>query len=172
MLEGSKPEDAPAPFPTQGIKDFTNGVFFCFSINEQIYNKQSFLISTTFHNLGYEEFRKDNFTVVRVYSSGLINMVKELFTTKHSFNISYVNKEGEKIFFSSKEYIVEKNEIKYIYDAGNNGLINSPFFSNPSCLEQYKTFLELINQPDYIFSETENYLSENLDIELYLYLLK
>lgn len=172
MLEGSKQEVAPAPFPTQSIKDFNNSVFFCFSINEQIYNKESFLISTTFNNLSYEEFRKDNFTVVRVYCSGLINMVKEWFTTKHSFNISYVNKKREKIFSSSKEYIAEKNKIKYIYDAGNNGLINSPFFSNPSCLEQYKTFLELINQPDNLFSETEKYLYENLDIELYLYLLE
>ena len=170
-MEFKKPDfDSPPP-PTVGNQDYLGSVFFCFFIDKSIYDKDNFVISNNFHNISFEEYRNDNFIVLRVFCSGFFNMALQLFSSKYNFRISYKSKNGY-IFSSLNDFSTEKNKIKFIYDMANKGNCSINSFRNPSSLEQYKSFYRIVKENEALWNETLNYLSDNLDLELYLTLIK
>ena len=176
MSEFEKPEQneepAPDPEPMPPLKEFSDCAFFCFYIDQDIYDKEGFKISSSFiSNLSVNEFKFDNIVVFCVHCQGLLNYALKLFKSSYYFKISYRFK-NIPIFTSNFDFIVEKNKIKFIFDAGNKGSIANPLFINPSCLEQYNAFCKVTKKYDILLEETINFLSNNLDIELYLYLLE
>ena len=153
--------------------DYSSSVFFCFSIDNTIYNKEFFKINTTFlKDLNFEAYRIQNFTVVRVFPGGFFGAITKLIRTNYIFTINYIDNNGKIIYNSRNKYICEKEKIKYEYDPGRNASISSNLFKIPTCLEQYNSFLKITKESESLFSNTKNYLIEYLDMELYLYLLE
>ena len=172
--EYSAPAPAPAPGPGQDapLQEFSECAYFCFYIDQSIYDKEGFKISSSFiSNLGVKEFKVDNLVVYCVHCQGLLNYAFKLFKSNYYFKISYKFKNST-IFTSNFDFIVEKNKIKFIFDAGNKGIISNPLFINPSCLEQYNAFCKVTKKHDLLFKETVTFLSNNLDMELFLNLLE
>ena len=65
MSEFEKPEQneepAPDPEPMPPLKEFSDCAFFCFYIDQDIYDKEGFKISSSFiSNLSVNEFKFDN----------------------------------------------------------------------------------------------------------------
>ena len=151
--------------------DYTDSVFFCFYIDQTIYNKDYFFLDSKFSNLSKEVHRlENNLTIFRVYLDGYRNYVLRKFSGNFTFKISY--KKEKDNFFKSNDFIVEKDKVKFIYEPTKNGYISSNKLSCPSHLDQYISFNKVINNKDSLFSNTLEYLKQNLDMELYLYLLK
>ena len=175
MLIYDKPESNAAPIPSSVYqsKEHTDCSYLCFYIDPNIYDKQGIILKNNFgSNLSFQETKLDNNLVILcVYCEGLINYALKWIKSKYSFKISYkFNKET--IFSCNYDFIVEKNKVKFIYDAAKKGSISNDLFKNPSCLEQYKAFHEVSQKHDIIYDETYNFLNENLDMELFLYLLE
>ena len=174
-MSDDKVEDAPAPVGSGNTPNtkYTDCVFFCFDIDFKIYNTEYFIIESTFSNLSKEVHRFDNLTILRVYLDGYLNYALQFFSSKYSFKISY--KEGDNIYFRSNDFEVEKNKVKFIYDVSKYGAISSNFFKYPTYLDQFKAFDKLTSNEESneasLFSNTVDFLSNYLDMELYLYLL-
>ena len=161
--------------PTAQDKDINDGVLFCFSINQSIYHPDNFIINSSLSNLNHEVIRFDNITILRVYCGGLINMAMSLFVNKYNFTISYKDNKGNDIYLSSNEFYAEKNKIKVVFDAAKKGTISSNYssnFKNPDSLAQYEAFNKVLKGKEFLLSETIEYLTNVLDIELFLYLLE
>ena len=73
---------------------------------------------------------------------------------------------------SNSDFNVEKGKIKFIFDVAKKGGISNDLFRNPTCIEQYNAFSLITKKDDILFEETKNFLSDNLDMELFLYLLQ
>ena len=72
---------------------------------------------------------------------------------------------------STSDFIFEKNKIRFVFDAGNKGPIYTSAFKNPSCLEQYNAFHTVSKNHEKLYDDAKNYLTSNLDFELFLNLL-
>jgi hypothetical protein len=170
-----KGEDAPAPVPSinRPNNEYSDCVFLCFDIDHKIYNAEYFIIESTFPNLSKEVFRYDNLTILRIYLDGYLNYALSFFSSKYNFKIIY--KEGINIYYRSNDFEVEKNKVKFIYELSKYGSISSNSFRCPSYLDQFKTYEKLVGKveknEDLLFSSTIDFLTNYLDMELYLYLL-
>ena len=180
MSEFSKPEEEPAPEPEAApvaapppSQDFSDCSYFCFYIDPQIYVKEGFtLTSGITTNLSVQEYKLDNNLVVFcVNAGGLLNYALKFFKSTYYFKISYKYKNSP-IFTCNSDFSVEKKKIKFIFDAGKKGSICNELFRNPSCLEQYNAFCSISKKHDILLEDTKNFLSENLDMELFLNLLQ
>ena len=178
MAEYDKPEDGSAPAPEPGpapvSKEFSDCSYVCFYIDPSIYEKDGFNISSGLTtSLGFQEFKinNTNLIVYSVHCGGLLNYAFKLFKSTYYFKISYKFKNSP-IFTCNYDFTVEKNKIKFIYDAGKKGSISLNLFKNPSCLEQYNAFSQISQKHDILFEQTINFLIETLDMELFLYLLQ
>ena len=169
MEEFDKIEERPAPVPV--IEEFSDCSYFCFYIDPSIYEKDGFILNSQV--LSFKEYKiNSNLIVYNVHFGMLLNTFK-LFKSTSYFKISYKYKKKQ-IFDSNFDFPLEKNKIKFIYDAGKKGSISSSpkQFKNPSCLEQYNAFFKVSQNYDILFNETKNFLHKTLDIELFLYLLQ
>ena len=170
-----KGEDAPAPVSSNNRpnNEYSDCVFFCFDIDQKIFNAEYFIIESTFPNLSKEVFRYDNLTILRIYLDGYLNYALSFFSSKYNFKIIY--REGINIYYRSNDFEIEKSKVKFIYELSKYGSISSNSFSCPSYLDQFKTYEKLINKveknEDLLFSSTIDFLTNYLDMELYLYLL-
>ena len=178
MAEYDKPEDGSAPAPEPGpapvSKEFSDCSYVCFYIDPSIYEKDGFNISSGLTtSLSFQEFKinNTNLIVYSVHCGGLLNYAFKLFKSTYYFKISYKFKNSP-IFTCNYDFTVEKNKIKFIYDAGKKGSISLNLFKNPSCLEQYNAFSQISQKHDILFEQTINFLIETLDMELFLYLLQ
>ena len=175
MNENFKPEDAPppAPLPTPQSKEYSGSVFFCFFIDEKVFNRDFFSIESSINTFSYEVNSFGNLVVVRVFSGGLIDYTFQIFSKTHNFKILYRNNNrnnnGEYLYYS-KDYTADKKKTQFIYNAAKGNIVD--LFRSPSCLEQYISFSKVIKEDEYLFYETLDYLSKSLDIELFLYLLE
>ena len=175
-----KPEEGAAPIAQADVKqtpqddEINDCAFICFSIAPDIYNPDYFIVSSSFlQNISFKVSRFDNLTVLRVFcESGIFNKAFQFFSSKFSFKIDYKTKDGVAIFSCNNDFFIEKTKVKFIYDVANKGDITSKSFNNPSGLEQYEAFSKAFKNQDILFLETENFLKETFDIELFLYLLK
>ena len=151
---------------------YLNSIFFCFSIDNSIYNKDYFFIECpNYAQPDFETFRYDNnLTVLRVFMKGsFYNML--LGGLKSSFIFKIIYRSPNQLYYKSGEYSVEKNNIKFIFKDLNEE-INSNLFKNASSLEKYSSFIKFEKIQDIIFSNVLDYLKLNLDLELYFNLLK
>ena len=168
------PPPSPAPAPVAGLpsQEYSDCSYICFYIDPSIYEKGGFTISSSFSNLNVQEIRTNNNIVVFcINCQGLLNFAFKLFKSTYYFKVSYKFKNSP-IFTSNYEFIVEKNKIQFIYDAGKKGSISNELFRNPTCLEQYNAFCQITKKHDILFEQTTNFLSQTLDMELFLYLLQ
>ena len=156
-----------------GEKDkYLNSIFFCFSIDNSIFNKDYFSIECqNFAKPDFEISRYDNnLTVLRVFMKGsFYNMLFGVLKSSFTFKIIY-NSPTQK-YYKSGEYSVEKNITKFAFKDLNEE-ISSNLFKNASSLDKYSTFLKFEKVQDIIFSNVLDYLKLNLDLELYFHLLK
>ena len=169
-------EAAPIPTPAEIFKEYSDSLYVCFYIDPNIYDPKGFTLSHTFpSNLSYKDFKlENNLHVFCVYRDRLLNYAFKLFKSEYNFKISY-KFENNTVFNSNIELSVELNKIKFIYNAEKYGIITKEYdkqFKNPSYLIQYEAFSKVINRHDFLFEETKNALSYNLDMELFLYLLQ
>ena len=151
--------------------EFSDCSYICFYIDPSIYEKDGFILDSNI--LSFKEFKINNNLIIYTVHFGIIFNTLKFFKSNNTyFKISYeFNK--KQIFTSNFYFSLEKNKIKYIYDAGKKGSTSLPeLFKNPSCLEQYNAFLEVSQNYDILFQETINFLKKTLDIELFLYLLQ
>ena len=153
---------------------YMNSVFFCFSIDESIYNKDNFSLNCS--KLDFESYRENNndLTILRVFSKdSIFHSILSGFATVFRFKITYkASTQTNSFYYQSKEFTVEKGKIKFEFNAGRSGKINTRFFKDPSCLQQYTSFMYFNSIQDILFSDTLNYLKNNLDIFLFIDLLK
>ena len=166
------PETLPAPVayvPTQK-KDYSNCTYLCFSTNLDDIDINNFNIKSNYPNLNLQKEKIKNVFIFCVYSEGILGAALKLFTSIYYFNIYYESKKL-KIYEISPEFTVEKGKTKFIFDAGNKGFKRVNVFKNPTCLEQYKAFCSLSKNKKKIFQDTKDFLTSNLDFELFLYLL-
>ena len=155
------------------LTEYTDGVFLCFSIDQSIYNPDFFKINSSLSNLSQDVIRpSNNLIILRVYSSGLLSMALSYFSSKQNFRVSYKDNRGNIIFSCPDDFTLEKNKIKFIYDAAKKGSIKSKNFKNPSGLEQFKSFDNIIKDKECLFTQTLEHLSYNLDIDLFLHLFE
>ena len=171
-------EENPAPIMHMKPKfdEHSDCTYLCFYIDKSIYDEQGFQLSDDLiSNLSFKEFKfENNIVVLCVYSEGLLNSAFKLFKSVYPFKISYRYKK-RLVFACGMNFEVEKNKIKFIYDAGKEGQISADYrnyFKSPSCLEQYKVFTSLYAKKEIILEETKNFLSKTLDLELFLYLIQ
>lgn len=172
-LAKSSEEIEPAPIPESTVQEYPDCIYFCFYIDPKIYDKENFKISSSFiSSLSIKDFKLDNNLVVFcIYLEGILNYAFKLFKSTYYFKISYKYKNNS-VFLCDFDFTVEKNKIKFFYDSGKKGTIKNELFKNPSCLEQYNAFCSISKKHDIIFKETVNFLSDNLDMELFLNLLQ
>ena len=166
-------ESGAAPELIPPSLDYSDCSYICFYIDPKIYERGGFSINSSFiSNLSFKEFRLDNnFVVFCIHTQGLLNYALKLFKSTYYFKISYKYK-NNLIFTSNSDFIVEKGKIKFIFDVAKKGGISNDLFRNPTCIEQYNAFSLITKKDDILFEETKNFLSENLDMELFLYLLQ
>ena len=151
---------------------YLTSTFFCFSIKD--FQKEFFSIEC--QNYAKPDFEiienlNSEFTVIRVFlKGGLYNTLLGGWNSVFRFNIVY--KSPNSLHFKSQEFKVEKNKIEFVFNASTNAKKKSNLIKDPSCLEQYTSFLKLESIQDNLFLDTKQYLKNNLDIELYLHLLK
>ena len=151
---------------------YLNSIFFCFSINNSIYNKDYFSFECqNYSKLYFETFRFDNnLTVLRVFmKDSFYNMF--FGGMKSSFEFKIIYKSPTQIFYKSGEYSVEKGNIKFSFEDLKEE-IASNLFKNTTSLEKYSSFIKLEKIQDILFSKVLDYLKLNLDLELYFHLLK
>jgi hypothetical protein len=151
---------------------YLNSIFFCFSIDDSIYNKDYFSFECqNYSKPNFETFRFDNnLTVLRVFiKDSFCNVL--FWGIKSSFAFKILYKSSTQIYYKSGEYSVEKNNIKFAFEDLNEE-INSNLFKNTSSLEKYSSFMKLEKIQDILFSKVLDYLKLNLDLELYFHLLK
>ena len=169
------PSQDPAPAPAPVSQEYSDCSYICFYIDPSIYEKGGFIVSSSLSNLNFQEFKVDkNLVVFCVHFQGLLNYAFKLFKSTYYFKISYKFRNSP-IFTCNFDFIVEKNKTKFIFDAGKKGSITGNFtdlFRNPSCLEQYNAFSQKTKKQDILFEQTVNFLSETLDMELFLNLLQ
>ena len=133
MEEFEKPEERPAPLPD--AQEFSECSYFCFYIDPSIYEKDGFILNSQV--LSFKEYKiNSNLILYNVHFGMLLNTFK-LFKSTSYFKISYKYKKTP-IFDSNFDFPLEKNTIKFIYDAGKKGTISSSpnLFKYPSCLQQ------------------------------------
>ena len=78
-------EEAPAPTSTpEEEEDYTGSIFFCFKIDENIYNKVNFIIECNYINsLTHDVIKKYNdFIVLRVFFSSFEKKFLNLYIVK------------------------------------------------------------------------------------------
>jgi len=151
---------------------YLNSVFFCFSIDNIIYNKDYFSIECqNYAKPDFEISRYDNnLTVLRVFMKGSFYNI--LFGgLKSSFTFKIIYNSPTQKYYKSGEYSVEKGIIKFAFKDLNEE-ITSNLFQNASSLDKYSTFLKFEKVQDIIFLNVLDYLKLNLELELYFHLLK
>lgn len=172
MNENYKLKDAPPPVLTPQPKEYIGSVFFCFYIDEKVFNKNCFIIESGIISFSYEITSFGNLVVVRVFSRGLMDYTFNLlFSQRHNFKIHYKMENGEYLYYCNKDYTVDKKKTKFIFNSNEKEFI-SPLFRNPSSLEQYISFSKVINENECLFHEALDYLTKYFDLELFLYLLE
>ena len=177
MSDVEKPHEdieiEPAPIISSGFQEYSDCIYICFYIDPQIYDRENFKINTSFiSSLSYKDFKlENNLVVFCVYLEGLLNYAFKLFKNTYYFKISY-KYQNRTIFLCNFDFTVEKNKTKFVFDAGKLGSITSDLFKNPSCLEQYNAFCTVSKKFDIILGNAKEFLSKNLDMELFLNLLQ
>ena len=157
-------------------KRYRNSIFFCYLIDKSIYNKKYFSIDCPNHisELDFDIVNYNNLSILRVFfiSDGWLSNFLSL-NNSITFKIIYkVPNQNNSIVYESQDFTVEKNRIKFEFNAANSGRKNSKLFKNPSCLNQYNSFSNLKGVKNTLFSDTLEYLKNNLDLLLYIHLLK
>lgn len=168
-------EGGPAPIGVPAYRENENllgSAFFCFKIEDTIYNNGCFQIeaSSLIDTLNHEIKRFNNLVILRVFFGGLINKLFSNYINKKTFKIIF--KRSNDILFSSNDFYVQKDKILFIYNIAEKYTIKIKEFENPSCPEQYDAFNKIIKDKETLFNETKNYLKENLDMELFIHLLE
>ena len=157
---------------TSETKIYENSIFFCYSIDKSIYNKNFFLIECLdyFYEPDFEIIDYNDLTILRVFvSEGCFNI---LGNNALRFKIIYKVQSNNSILYESQDFTVEINKIKFNFNAAKYAKKNSQIIKNPSCLNQYNSFSNLKNIENILFSNTLYYLKNNLDLLLYIHLLK
>ena len=168
-------EQGPAPImPTLpgDEEEYSGSMFFCFQIEKSIENKGVFQIESSYiDTLSHETKKINEFTILRVFFSGLINkLITRYLYSQRSFKIIY--KVENDIYFSSNDFIIKESEINFIYNIAKQSNLKSKQILNPKSVEQYEAFNKILKNNEILFNETLKYLNEILDMELYLHLLE
>ena len=96
--------------------EFSDCSYICFYIDPSIYEKDGFILDSNI--LSFKEFKINNNLIIYTVHFGIIFNTLKFFKSNNTyFKISYeFNK--KQIFTSNFYFSLEKNKIKYIYDAG------------------------------------------------------
>ena len=165
-------EEAPAPTSTpEEEEDYTGSIFFCFKIDENIYNKVNFIIECNYINSLTHVIKPYNdFIVLRVFFSSFEKKIPKFIYSEREFKI--ILKNDIDIYYSSNLFNVKKGEIIFIYNAAEKCTMKTKEVKNPSCIEQFKSFYQILPDKEIIFIQTKEYLNNYLDFSLYLYLIE
>ena len=162
-------EEGPAPILTSKLEEIdtvSGSYYFCFKIEEKIYNHGTFQIDSPYINsLSHETKRLGDFVILRVFF-GFFSK----FLPQRTFTIIF--KKGNEILFSSIDFVLKKDETLIEYNITEKYNMKSKEFKSPSSIEQYEAFIKVFKDKDLIYYKTKNYFYENFDIELYLHLLE
>ena len=172
MRETDKgPALAAAPAPFSQSSPYKECTYLCFYSEPNYFGEDGFKINSKFSILSFKKHKKENLIVLCVYCEGLLNRAAKWFTSKFSFQLIYEYKNSITYKYPT-DFTVEKDTIKFIFNAGNDISIKGNHFKNPSCLEQYNAFHFISKNHEKLFEDAKNYLSWNFDIELFLTLIK
>ena len=163
-------ESTAAPAPLSQSKKYSDCTYLCFNHNSNFYNEEGFILKSKYPILSLKKYKTKNLIVLCVYCEGILNKAVKWFTSKFYFKIAYEFPNSIINTYPS-DFTVEKDKIKFIFDAGNESSAKGNLFINPSCLEQYKAFQFVSKEHEKLFEEAKNYLAWNLDMELFLFLL-
>ena len=157
------------------INEHLNCTYLCFKVEPSIYDERGFEFDKgSSSKLLLEQIKIDkNIVILCVYCEGFLNLPFTLFKNEYYFKINYKFK-NKYLFSCNFDLTVEKNKIKLIYNTANKGTIygKDSLLRIPSYLEQYKTYKKIIGKNDILFGETKDFLLENFNFELFLYLLQ
>jgi hypothetical protein len=93
---------------------YWNSVFFCFSIDKSIYNKDFFSIECqNYSKPDFEVIRyEDNLVILRVFLEGIWKSLLGGWNTVFSFTILYkTDLKNNTFYYKSKQYTLEKKKI-------------------------------------------------------------
>ena len=161
-------ESGAAPSPLSQSLEYQDCTYICFYNDSNNLDESGFKINSPI--LSLKKYQTKNLIVLCVYCEGFFNKAVKLFKSTYYFKLSYDYRDNF-VFEYPLEFTVEKNKIKFIFDAGNENSIKGNHFKNPSCLEQYNAFYFVSKNHEKLFEDAKNHLKWNLDIELFLYLM-